>query len=89
MEKKQQELFERAPPPWEMDDAEPVLVARVYLTVPPFGPLDYGAPARWSIAWSLACESRSRWDAAREWCEGIAASSLRRDRSPPTSISAA
>ena len=44
MEKKQQDLFEREPPPWELDDAGAVLVAQVYFNDPPFGPWDYAIP---------------------------------------------
>ncbi len=40
----QQGLFDDDPQPWEMDDQEDVLVARVVFSVAPFGPYDYQVP---------------------------------------------
>ncbi len=46
MSKRQQELFQPEPPPWEVDDAEERLVATVVLAEPPHGPFDYLVPQR-------------------------------------------
>ncbi len=41
---KQQALFDASPPPWQMDDQDHWLVARVVFSQKPFGPYDYAVP---------------------------------------------
>src|SRR5688572_21621827 len=40
----QQSLFDRAPEPWELDDAAEQLAAQVVFPEPPHGPYDYRIP---------------------------------------------
>ena len=42
---KQQNLFETAPEPWQLDDQDDWLAARVAFAEAPFGPYDYSIPA--------------------------------------------
>ncbi len=44
MTRRQQELFETEPPPWEMDEQGERLVATVVFAENPFGPYDYQVP---------------------------------------------
>ncbi len=41
----QQDLFDKQPPPWELDDQREVCVAVVAFPEIPFGPYDYEVPA--------------------------------------------
>lgn len=42
---RQQDLFEREPPPWELDDQREVCVAEVVFAENPYGPYDYEVPS--------------------------------------------
>ena len=42
---KQQDLFEKEPPPWELDAQDDWVAASVVFSQPPFGPYDYLVPA--------------------------------------------
>ena len=44
MTDQQQNLFETQPEPWQLDDLEDLLVARVVLSEAPYGPYDYRIP---------------------------------------------
>ena len=41
----QQSLFETQPPPWQLDDQDDWLVARIVFSGAPYGPYDYSIPA--------------------------------------------
>jgi len=41
----QQSLFETEPDPWQLDDQDDWLAARIVFADPPFGPYDYSIPA--------------------------------------------
>ena len=45
MAKQQRDLFHTEPAPWELDDQDDWVAARIVFTVPPFGPYDYRVPA--------------------------------------------
>lgn len=44
MGQEQQDLFDKQPPPWELDDQREVCVAEVVFAEAPFGPYDYEVP---------------------------------------------
>ena len=46
MTQRQRDLFDKAPPAWELDDVEDQPVATVVFPQPPFGPFDYLVPDR-------------------------------------------
>ncbi len=45
MGEQQRDLFEKQPPPWELDDERESCVAEVVFSEFPFGPYDYEVPA--------------------------------------------
>lgn len=45
MDNEQNSLFETEPQPWELDDQDDWLAARIVFSDPPFGPYDYSIPA--------------------------------------------
>ncbi len=55
MEKRQQNLFDAAPPPWEIDDADDLLVAEVVFAEAPYGPFDYRVPDEFRDRLQLGC----------------------------------
>ena len=44
MSSEQQSLFDAAPDPWELDDADEQLAAAIVFAEPPYGPFDYRVP---------------------------------------------
>ncbi len=44
MGKKQQDLFDVEVPPWELDDWDSALIAKIAFVDPPHGPFDYLVP---------------------------------------------
>jgi primosomal protein N' (replication factor Y) (superfamily II helicase) len=58
MSKRQRDLFQPDPDPWDMDDAEQRLIATVVFPEPPHGQFDYQVPA--SLAASIAAGKRVR-----------------------------
>ena len=45
MSEQQRDLFDRQPPPWEVDDQRELCVAEIVFAESPFGPYDYEVPA--------------------------------------------
>jgi primosomal protein N' (replication factor Y) (superfamily II helicase) len=72
MSKRQQDLFQPDPAPWEVDDADERLIATVVLSEPPHGPFDYAVPP--SLCSAVAAGKRVRVPLGRgnrdvtAWC---------------------
>jgi primosomal protein N' (replication factor Y) (superfamily II helicase) len=75
MSKRQRDLFQPDPDPWDMDDAEQRLIATVVFPEPPHGQFDYQVPA--SLAASIAAGKRVRVPLGRgnrrvtAWCVDV------------------
>jgi primosomal protein N' (replication factor Y) (superfamily II helicase) len=72
MNKRQRDLFQPDPAPWDMDDADERLIATVVFAEPPHGPFDYAVPP--SMASAAAAGKRVRVPLGRgnrgltAWC---------------------
>lgn len=75
MSKRQRDLFQPDPDPWDMDDAEQRLIATVVFPEPPHGQYDYQVPA--ALAPSIAAGKRVRVPLGRgnrgltAWCVDV------------------
>ena len=58
MPKKQQDLFDTQPAPWELDEQSDQLIARVAFAEAPFGPYDYLVPDQLRDALAVGCRVR-------------------------------